>query len=126
MTQPDPYPLLSLLASAIFADKRTYASEVTMFVKSAKRLQAAGHLDPKLSEAAILMWYEVNKDAIRQKMVQPHFEAWFYQILDKLAYISEKRLILEVMCDIAEADGDVHVSETALIALAARRWRLAA
>lgn len=114
--------ILSLVAATIFADKRVYASEVETFVKAAGKLNALQDTKLKLSEARLLVWYETNKDDIRQKITTPYFKDWFYEILERLSDVQDKHSILEVMQDISRADGTVHVSERALITLAKRYW----
>jgi len=93
--------LLSLLAIMIFADKRVLENEVSAFVRLADKLQVARDIEPRLSEAKLAVWYEDSKD-----------------LPDKLS-------ILSVLCDIASSDGEVHVSERALIKLTAQRWDIA-
>ncbi|MEP3889154.1 MAG: TerB family tellurite resistance protein [Hellea sp.] len=122
MMQLDLHNILSLLTATIMADKHVYASEIDVFLKSTNKSKLIRHLDPKISEAKLLTWYELNKDGIAQKLVTPHFKDWLYDILEKLSDVSQKQTILELMRGIAIADDDVHVSEKALITLAERYW----
>lgn len=117
--------ILSLIAATILADKRVYASEIDAFIKTTSKLDVVVRLEPKISEARLLSWYEQNKDDIRQKITAPYFKDWFYKLLDQLAHLSEKKPILDVMRDISQADGEVHISERALITLAERYWGVA-
>ena len=122
-----PNPLdsvLNLIAATILADKRVYASEVEVFIKQSSRLKLIRRLDPKISEAKLLSWYELNKDSINDRLSTPYFKDWFYATLDKIAELPDKQTILEVMRKISAADDDVHVSERALITLAERYWKL--
>ena len=114
--------ILSLIAATIFADKRVYASEVETFLSASSKLKVLQDSKPALSEARLLAWYELNKDDIRQKITTPYFKDWFYQLLEQLSDVDDKQSILDVMHDISRADGSVHVSERALIALAKRFW----
>jgi len=116
--------ILSLIAATIFADKRIYVSEVETFMTSTSKLQVARHLDPKLSEARLLAWYEMNKDNIREKITTPYFKDWYYDLLERLKDVPGKTSILDVMRKISKADNEVHVSERALITLAERYWGL--
>ena len=118
--------ILNLIAVTILADKRIYASEIETFIKATSQLDAVKSLEPKISEARLLSWYELNKADIQEKIATPYFKDWFYKLLDQLAHIPEKKPILDVMKSIAEADGEVHVSERALMTLAERYWRAAA
>ena len=115
---------LSLLAATIFADHRVYSSEITVFVRAASRLDVIHKARPNLSEAKLLVWYEENKEHIKGKMTAPYFKDWFYDILEKLSDVEDKRPILAAMKDISRADSEIHVSERALFTLAARHWGL--
>lgn len=124
MMQKDLHNILSLLTATIMADKHIYASEIDAFLKSTNKLNFVQHFEPKISEAKLLAWYELNKDDIAQKLVTPHFKEWLYGVLEKLSDVPQKQTILELMRGIAIADDDVHVSEKALITLAERYWGL--
>jgi tellurite resistance protein len=114
--------ILSLIAATVFADKRVFASEIDVFIQATSKLKIVRRLDPKISEAKLLVWYETNKDEIRLKLGTPYFKDWFYEILERLKDVPDKELILEVMRKISHADGNIHVSERALIALSERYW----
>lgn len=114
--------LLSVLALMIFADKRVLDDEVRAFVRLADRLQVARAIEPRLSEAKLSVWYETHKDELKAVLERPNFEDWFYEKLDSLKSIPDKLPIMGVLCDIASSDGEVHVSERALVTLAAQRW----
>ena len=114
---------LSLVAATIFADKCIHTSEVNTFVKSSNNLILAQRFDPNFSEARLLMWYEMNKDDIRQKLAPQCFESWITDLLERLVHVPEKDIILDVMREISNADNELHVSEVALIALAERYWK---
>ena len=124
MMSTDLNNVLSLIAAAIFADKHVYASEIEAFIDSTRKLPLAQRLDPKLSEARLLTWYETNKDGIRQKLATPYFKDWFYDLLEQLSGLPDKETILPVMHTISHADGNVHVSERALVTLAERYWNI--
>ena len=119
---PEQNDILSLIAASIFADKRVYASEIEAFVKASRKLKPLRAAQPKLSEAGLLQWYEANKDEIRQKVITPYFKDWFYDLLSRLNHIEDKQSILDAMQKVSMADGSVHVSERALMALAKRYW----
>ena len=125
MLSKDIDNLLSLLALMIFADKRVHKDEEKAFVLLTDKLQAAREIEPRLSEAKILMWYEMNKARLKAVMDAPNFETWLYERLDALKPMPNKLPVLSVLCDIASADREVHVSEKALITLAAQRWDIA-
>lgn len=115
--------ILSLIAAAVFADKRVFATEIDVFIKTTSKLKIVTHLAPKISEAKLLAWYEMNKDEIRKRLETPYFKDWFYDLLERLKDIPDKSEILKTMHAISLADGDIHVSERALMALSERYWR---
>jgi len=116
--------ILSLIAATIFADKHVYASEIDEFIKSTGKLKIIRSLEPNISEAKLLAWYEMNKKDVRANITTPYFKDWFYAILDRLKDVPNKETILETMHKISLADGNIHVSERALITLAERHWSL--
>ena len=116
--------LLSLIAATIFADKRIYASEIETFIDTTASLKLTQRLDPNISESKLMTWYENNKAEIQDKLSTPYFKDWFYGLLDKLTHVRGKETVLDVMRKIASADGEVHVSERALVTLTERYWGL--
>ena len=70
------------------------------------------------------MWYEMNKGIVAEQALGPNLETWLYERVNRLAPIKDKGAILEAMRLIAIADGEMHVSEHALILLTARQWVL--
>lgn len=116
--------VLNLIAATILADKRIYASEVEAFITESSQLELIKRLDPKISEARLLSWYELNKDAIEANLATPYFKDWYYALLDQISDLPDKKTILGVMRKISAADNDIHVSERALITLAERHWGL--
>lgn len=114
--------LLSLLALMVFADTRVIEDEISAFVRLADKLQIARSMDPKLSEARLAIWFETNREQVQSAFEEDGFEAWLYERLDRLKPLPDKISILAVLCDIASSDGEVHVSEKALIKLTADRW----
>jgi len=124
MTSQRMDDLLSLLMAVIVADKRVFAEEIQAFLSEATKLQATLELKPKWSEAQLLMWYEMNKDDVKAQALGPYLKTWLYERVDRLADIENKPAILEAMRQIAVSDGNMHVSERALIVLTARQWVL--
>lgn len=116
--------LLSLLVATIFADKRVFAKEIETFMGVATKLQLARNNRTHLSEAKLLSWFDSNTDSIRKKMRTPEFEPWLYGCLERLSHIENKRLVIDIMFDIANSDDEYHVSEKALITLIANYWNI--
>ena len=118
--------LMGLLAMTMFADKKVLSQEIRAFVNSVKYLQCTGVLDDSMSEADIIMWYELNKDELKTKVTGKGFEVWLQNCLADLSPLTNKSAVLIAMGDIANSDDEIHVSEMALVALVAKRWNVAA
>ena len=124
MISADLNDLLNLIAVTILADKRVFTSEVETFISATSRLQDVRHIEPRISEAKLLLWYEMNKDDLQTRIASSNFKNWFYGCLSRLDHIKNKRSIIKVMQEIAMADNELHVSEKALIALTANYWNI--
>ncbi len=118
--------LLTLLATMIFADKRVFAKEIEAFVDMAQRLHVGSERSKPVTRSTLLLWFEANKATLCNIHEHPDFENWLNEHLDRLKDYPGKSALLKMMNDIAASDGEVHVSETALCVLAARRWKLRA
>ena len=114
--------LLSLLAMMIFADKKVVRSEVETFMSAANHLQVLRDIDPRISEPRLLAWFNTNKASLIKILNSNGFEAWLKSVLDSVSSLKDKTAILNVMNQISLADGEVHVSEKALMVFSARYW----
>ncbi len=116
--------LLSLLAMTVFADKTVYAAEIFGFVKAAQYLQSKNLVNPLLTEADLLVWYENHKEDLFRRVVKHDIEEWLKECLNELNNVEDKASILTAMTDIAKADDELHISEVALHVLAAKIWNI--
>lgn len=116
--------LLSLLTATIMADRRIFEEEISALISTVKTLHREGVITTPLSEARILTWYELNRDHIKSKLTGASFSSWLYTCLDRLRPVEKKHSVLNAMKTIADADGEVHVSERALIVLTSRHWNI--
>ena len=110
--------VLDLLGLAVVADERVFAEEVFAFVDVGLALNTG------LSEARLHEWFSENRLSLRARLNDRDFAQWLPNCLDKVADHYEPITILNHLRDIAASDQDIHVSETALIVLAARHWGL--
>lgn len=118
--------VLTLLATTIFADKRVFAKEIEMFLSAAQSLPVGTERSAPVSQSTLLLWFEANRDELSSMHERDDFQSWITAILDDLADYPHHRDLLSAMHDVARADGQVHISETALAALCARHWGLRA
>lgn len=116
--------VLCLLMAVVLADKRIVSEEIEAFTAQSAKLQTTLNIDPRWSEAKTLVWYEMNKDEVQAQALGPNLETWLYERVSRLVRVENKAVILEAMRLVALADGELHVSEHALMVLVARRWML--
>lgn len=116
--------VLTLLSLSIFADKKVYASEIDTLVKAATRISLINGSPITLSEAKVLAWFETHKGDIQRKMDLPRseFDSWLIPILKRVKVNSDRETLTHLMEMIAISDGEVHVSERALINLVKANW----
>jgi len=126
MFTSDKHNLLSLFAAMIAADKHVYAVEIDVFTVSVVQFFKTTDILPVPSQAQLLMWFELNRDDIRAKLTEDNFQTWFEALIGEVAQIYSIKSVLGVMQEIAEADGEVHISEKALLVLVNRYWLRAA
>ncbi len=124
MTSQGLEDLLCLLTAVVVADKRVLGAKVRAFLKQVSALQTTLNIEPKWSEAKILMWYENHKGEVRKQAFGPYLKTWLYDCVDRLSGIEEKSAVLGAMRQIALADGNICVKERSLIVLTARQWGL--
>jgi len=60
--------VLKLIALSIVADKRVLSEEITTFVESADVIQHNIQSDIVISEAKLLLWFELNRAELQSKM----------------------------------------------------------
>ena len=98
------------------ADQKVLAEEVFAFVR------AAMAIDSSLSEARLHAWFSNNRPRLRSRLNHPDFSNWLLHCLDSVEVDHKPERVLKHLAEIAAADQNVHVSEKALIVLAARHW----
>ena len=117
--------ILKLLALTVFADQRVFTDEIDTFINSARNLEAFETSETDISPAKLLAWFETHRSELKDKLENlSTFETWVNNILDELSDHPEKPAILNRMIKISKADGELHISEKALIVLTARRWNI--
>lgn len=119
------HAVLTVIALSVFADKRVLSTEITAFVKSADIIQKKVKSDIPVTEAKLLLWFELNRMNLRDKMkLGPvGFERWFETVLSELSALSDKSFISDIVRRISYADGELHVSEQALSVMLEKKFR---
>lgn len=119
------HAVLTVIALSVFADKRVLSTEITAFVKSADVIQKKVQSDIPVTEAKLLLWFELNRMEIRDKMsLGPvGFKRWFETLMTELVSISDKTFISDLVRLISHADGELHVSERALAVMLENKFK---
>lgn len=116
--------ILTLLGITIFADKRVFAREIESFIESASELDLGTGRSERVNNDTLLLWFEANRQELKTLHTRTDFEPWITALIDRLAGYPHKERLLSIIYDISRSDGEIHVSETALMVLCARRWGL--
>lgn len=118
--------ILTVLAVGIFADKKVFASEIQVFTRSVSRVELSNLEIPMVSGAQALMWFEMNKDHIREKFDGPRaeFDDWLVPIFERVAEHADIKALLSLLNEISLADEELHISEKALMTLVGKLWGL--
>lgn len=116
--------VLTVIALSIFADKRVLSTEITAFVKSAGLIQSKVDSAIPVTEAKLLMWFEMNRMHIRDKMsLGPvGFRHWFENLLAEFSTLSDTTFVTDIVDRISHADGELHISEKALAVMLAAKF----
>lgn len=120
--------VLTLIALSIFADKRVLSEEITAFVSSADLIQRNVHSDISITETKLLLWFELNRTDLRDKMNlnAVEFEQWFEALLSDLPTLSDMTFIADISANIFNADSELHISEKALGVILERKLNIPA
>jgi len=118
--------VLKVIALSIFADKRVLSSEITAFVESAELIQENVNSDVVITEAKLLLWFELNRADLMEKisLKVTEFEKWFVSLLEDLPVLPNKRFMTEAVERISNSDGEFHISEKALEVILNRVFNL--
>ena len=108
--------VLKVIALSIFADKRVLSEEITTFVESATLLESKLNSAIKITETKLLMWFEINRAELQDKMSlrSVEFKQWFETLLSDFPVMSDKNFITDIIANIANSDQEFHISEKAL------------
>ena len=126
MFNEDTHKVLSLFAAMVAADKRVYAVEIEMFMQVTIEFFEKTNIATPPSQARLLMWFDLNREIIQSKLTQRNFESWFEDLLSHVSDVYPAEYINQALDQIACADGELHISEKALMVLVEKYWQRAA
>ena len=118
--------ILTVLAVGVYADKRIFASEIQAFTRSVSGVALSRRENSTVTGAQALLWFEMNKDEIRDKIdgPRPEFDAWIIPILERVSEHGNIDELIGLLDIISVADDEFHISEKAFIVLVKKIWGL--
>ena len=118
--------ILTVLAVGVYADKRIFASEIQAFTRSVSSVALSRRENSTVTGAQALLWFEMNKDEIRDKFdgPRPEFDAWIIPILERVSEHGNIDELIGLLDIISVADDEFHISEKAFIVLVKKIWGL--
>ena len=118
--------ILTVLAVGVYADKRIFASEIQAFTRSVSGVALSRRENSTVTGAQALLWFEMNKDEIRDKFEgpRPEFDAWIIPILERVSEHGNIDELIGLLDIISVADDEFHISEKAFIVLVKKIWGL--
>jgi len=118
--------ILTVLAVGVYADKRIFASEIQAFTRSVSSVALSRRENSTVTGAQALLWFEMNKDEIRDKFEgpRPEFDAWIIPILERVSEHGNIDELIGILDIISVADDEFHISEKAFIVLVQKIWGL--
>lgn len=118
--------ILTVLAVGVYADKRIFASEIQAFTRSVSGVALSRRENSTVTGAQALLWFEMNKDEIRDKFdgPRPEFDAWIIPILERVSEHGNIDELIGILDIISVADDEFHISEKAFIVLVQKIWGL--
>ena len=118
--------ILTVLAVGVYADKRIFASEIQAFTRSVSGVALSRRENSTVTGAQALLWFEMNKDEIRDKFEgpRPEFDAWIIPILERVSEHGNIDELIGILDIISVADDEFHISEKAFIVLVQKIWGL--
>ena len=118
--------ILTVLAVGVYADKRIFASEIQAFTRSVSGVALSRRENSTVTGAQALLWFEMNKDEIRDKFdgPRPEFDAWIIPILERVSEHGNIDELIGLLDIISVADDEFHISEKAFIVLVKKIWGL--
>ena len=116
--------ILTLLALTILADKKVVNQEVDSFLQIAPQITNGLGAKKPMSQPNLLAWLYTHQARIKKMFSSPNFDQILIGLFTRTQSIPNKQAVLNKMNEISTADDEFHVSEKALIVLAARHWNL--
>jgi uncharacterized tellurite resistance protein B-like protein len=126
MTQQTIDPIvedvLSLLVFVITADAKIYQEEIDSFLSVAAGMPLSDTEGNVLTRGWLFDWFLQNCEPIRAQTASAEAESKIVHLFVRLQSWQDKNQLLDALRSVAASDGQYHLNEKVLIALAAAYW----
>lgn len=118
--------IMTLLAIGVVADGRVAHEETKVFQKAVAKITLSNSGIELPSEEAAMSWFSHYQSDIRSIVTGPvsTYESRLNALLDSLASHIRPEALIHILQMISIADGELHESETELIAFIKHRWQI--
>ncbi len=108
---------MTLLAVMVIADRKIISTEITAWVKSV--ISACRQSDQLSvpSEARLYEWFDAEWLPLRETMTNRDLDTWLTPLIDRVLKVCSHATLMGLLEDIAQSDGETHISEKALTVL---------
>ena len=114
--------VLRLLVYVITADDKIYQEEIDSFLNVTSELRLSDMNSQVLTREWLLDWFSHNLEGIKSASDNSDVDMQIIHLFIRLQLWDEKAQLLSATRKIAGSDGDYHLNEKVLIALAAAYW----
>lgn len=121
---PSTEDVLRLLVYVVVADKKIHQDEIDGFLKAASSLNLIGSDQNLLDRGWFFDWFLHNCEDIRANARLPEMDNEIVHLFIRLQSWPDKIGLLTALRSVAASDGEYHLDEKVLIALAAAYWDL--
>lgn len=114
--------IMELMALMVLADDKVYPEEVDTFKRAAVQLKDVLCPGLMLTEDMAVDWFKNHKEDLQARKAELDFYKELKALVFDLRRIPEKATYLDLLTDIAAADGEIHTDENRLIERVSRMW----
>ena len=114
--------VLRLLVYVITADDKVYQEEIDSFLRVSSELELSDDNSLILERDWLFDWFLQNYEAVKAANVRADVDTKIVHLFIRLKAWPNKKQLLDATRTIAASDGDYHLNEKVVIALAAAYW----
>ena len=120
--EPIVEDVLRLLVFVITADAKIYQEEIDSFLSVVAEMPLSNTDGEVLTRGWLFDWFLHNCEPIRAETASPEAESKIVHLFVRLQSWPNKNQLLDALRSVAASDGQYHLNEKVLIALAAAYW----